>query len=141
MNFIVSSASLTKQLQLISGVLNSSNTLPILDNFLFEIKDGILYATASDLGTTMSSQLKVDAKENFDIAIPAKFLLDILKSFTDHPLNFNINTENYEIEISSDYGKYKLIGFNKNDTIGKFTNQVMLNKIYNVLIFNISNLF
>lgn len=115
MNFIVSSASLTKQLQLISGVLNSNNTLPILDNFLFEIKGGVLYATASDLGTTMSSELKVEAKEDFDIAIPAKFLLDILKSFTDHPLNFSINKANYEIEISSDYGKYKLVGFNGED--------------------------
>ena len=110
MNFIVSSASLTKQLQLISGVLNNNNTLPILDNFLFEIKDGILNVTASDLGTTMSSSLKIEAKTNFEVAVPAKFLLDILKTFADHPLTFTIQ-DNFGIEISSDYGKYKLSGF------------------------------
>lgn len=115
MKFIVSSASLTKQLQLISGVLNNNNTLPILDNFLFEIKEGVLHVTASDLGTTMSSQLKIDSKSTFDVAIPAKFLLDIIKSFADHPLTFSVNEENYGIEISSDYGKYKLSGFDGGD--------------------------
>lgn len=115
MNFIVSSASLTKQLQLISGVLNNNNTLPILDNFLFEIENGVLSVTASDLGTTMSSSLAVESKENFNVAIPAKFLLDILKTFADHPLTFSINKDNFAIEISSDYGKYKLSGFNGAD--------------------------
>ena len=100
MNFIVSSATLTKQLQLISGVLSNNNTLPILDNFLFEIKDGILYVTASDLGTTMSSQLNVESKTNFDVAIPAKCLLDTLKTFADHPLSFSVNKDNFLVEIS-----------------------------------------
>lgn len=115
MNFIVSSATLTKQLQLISGVLSNNNTLPILDNFLFEIKDGVLYVTASDLGTTMSSQLKVESKTNFEVAIPAKFLLDTLKTFADHPLSFSVNKDNFLVEISSDYGRYKLSGFNGAD--------------------------
>ena len=55
MKFIVSSASLLKQLQLISGVLNSSNALPILDNFLFDINAGNLVISASDLEITMST--------------------------------------------------------------------------------------
>lgn len=114
MKFIVSSASLTKQLQLISGVLSSNNTLPILDNFLFEIQGGELSVTASDLGTTMSSKLKVEAKDDFNVAVPAKFLLDILKTFADHPLTFTVQ-DNFAIEISSDYGKYKLSGFNGED--------------------------
>ena len=72
MNFIVSSASLLKQLSLINGVLNSSNTLPILDNFLFEIKGSQLKVSASDLETTMSSRLSVESKQDGLIAIPAK---------------------------------------------------------------------
>ncbi|HRJ36010.1 MAG TPA: DNA polymerase III subunit beta, partial [Flavobacteriales bacterium] len=47
MKFIVSSTALLKQLQSISGVLNSSNTLPILDNFLFEINKKQLTVSAS----------------------------------------------------------------------------------------------
>ena len=65
MKFIVSSAQLLKQLQTISGVLNSSNTLPILDNFLFEISANTLAISASDLETTMKTRIKnADANED-----------------------------------------------------------------------------
>ncbi len=110
MKFIVSSQALFKQLQTISGVLNSSNTLPILDNFLFEIKDNILKLSCSDLESTMTSTISVESKNEGSIAIPAKILLDILKTFPDHPLTFSFD-EKMGIEISSDYGKYKLSGF------------------------------
>jgi len=112
MKFIISSTALLKQLQLVGGVLNSSNTLPILDNFLFEIKDGNLNITASDLETTMITEVKVEAKDNGLVAIPAKLLLDILKTFPDQPLTFTIDDQNFGIEISSDQGKYKLTGHN-----------------------------
>ena len=83
MKFIVSSAQLLKQLQTVSGVLNSSNTLPILDNFLFEISDNTLSISASDLETTMKTTIKnAEADEDGNIAIPAKLLLDTLKTFS-----------------------------------------------------------
>ena len=86
MKFIVSSAQLLKQLQTISGVLNSSNTLPILDNFLFEISANTLAISASDLETTMKTRIKnADANEDGNIAIPAKLLIDTLKTFSDQP--------------------------------------------------------
>jgi DNA polymerase-3 subunit beta len=112
MNFIVSSASLLKSLQSISGVLNASNNLPILDNFLFEIEDGRLTVSATDIETTIHTSIDVESKDNEKIAIDAKKLLEILKSFSDHPLSFTVNLESYSIEISSDYGKYKLVGAN-----------------------------
>ena len=110
MKFIVSSSSLLKHLQLVSGVLNTSNTLPILDDFLFEVEKNLLKITASDLETTMVTNVKIESKEEGEIAIPAKLLLDILKSFPDNPLTFTIENENQSIEITSDYGKYKLTG-------------------------------
>jgi DNA polymerase-3 subunit beta len=112
MKFIVSSEVLLKKLQLVGGVLNSSNTLPILDNFLFQIKKGELSITASDLETTMVTKISIEAKEDGLIAIPAKLLLDTLKTFPDQPLTFTIDEGNFGIEISSDFGKYKLIGHN-----------------------------
>lgn len=111
MNFIVSSTSLLKALQAVGGVLNSSNTLPILDNFLFEIGKNTLSIAASDLESTMSTQIEVQSKDEGSIAVPAKLLLDILKTFPDHPLTFSIN-DKLGIEISSDYGKYSLSGYN-----------------------------
>jgi DNA polymerase-3 subunit beta len=108
MKFIVSSSKLLKQLQTISGVINSSNTLPILDNILFEIKDNNLSISASDLETTMSTTLDVEADKNGNAAIPAKLLLDTLKTFPEQPLTFLIDTDKNNIEISSDQGKYAL---------------------------------
>lgn len=112
MKFIVTSTALLKHLQILSGVLNSSNTLPILDNFLFEIKNKELSISASDLETAMTTQMAIEAKEEGIIAIPAKLLLDILKSLPEQPLTFSIDQKSFAVEISSDYGKYKLNGHN-----------------------------
>ncbi|MFL5762683.1 MAG: DNA polymerase III subunit beta [Bacteroidia bacterium] len=112
MKFIVSSTSLLKQLQAISGVLNSNNALPILDNFLFEIEKGQLKISASDLETTMNTTLSIESKDSGSIAVPARLLVDTLKTFADQPLTFTIDDKKYGIEIISDYGKYKLTGHN-----------------------------
>lgn len=112
MKFIVSSNTLLKQLQAVSGVLNSNNSLPILDNFLFEIDKNQLKISASDLETTMKTVIAIESKDTGNIAVPAKLLLDTLKTFADQPLTFNIDSTKYSIEIVSDYGKYKLTGHN-----------------------------
>lgn len=107
MKFIVSSTFLLKQLQVLGGVINNSNTLPILDNFLFELDSSSLTISASDLETTMSSTIDVESDSKGSIAIPAKLLLDILKTFPEQPLTFIVEDNNI-IEISSNFGKYAL---------------------------------
>lgn len=111
MKFIVSSSLLLKNLQSIMGVINSNNTLPILDDFLFELNDEILTITASDLETTISVTVKPDmAEEPGSVAIPAKILVDTLKTFSDIPVSFNINLSSLIVELSAGEGKYKLSG-------------------------------
>ncbi len=113
LKFIVSSSKILKHLQQISGVLNSSNSLPILDNFLFSIDKGTLVVSASDLESTMTTHIElVEGKQSGKIAIPAKILLETLKTFQDHPLTFVVDEKLFNIEIVSDNGKYKLTGFN-----------------------------
>ena len=107
MKFIVSSTYLLKQLQVLGGVINSSNTLPILDNFLFELNNSKLTVSASDLETTMSSTINVESDSEGSVAIPAKLLLDTLKTFPEQPLTFVVE-ENNTVEISSNHGKYAL---------------------------------
>ncbi|MDG3581853.1 DNA polymerase III subunit beta [Galbibacter pacificus] len=107
MKFIVSSSYLLKQLQVLGGVINNSNTLPILDNFLFELNNNKLTVSASDLETTMSAVLEVDSESEGNVAVPAKLLLDTLKTFPEQPLTFVIENNN-TIEISSNHGKYAL---------------------------------
>jgi DNA polymerase III subunit beta len=107
MKFIVSSSYLLKQLQVLGSVINSSNTLPILDNFLFELDHKTLTVSASDLETTMSATLEIDSTSEGSVAVPAKLLLDILKTFPEQPLTFTVE-ENSTIEISSNSGKYAI---------------------------------
>ena len=107
MKFIVSSSYLLKQLQVLGSVINSSNTLPILDNFLFELDHKNLIVSASDLETTMSAILEIDSSSKGSVAVPAKLLLDILKTFPEQPLTFTVQ-ENSTIEISSNSGKYAI---------------------------------
>lgn len=107
MKFIVSSTQLLKQLQILGGIINSNNTLPILDNFLFELTDKQLKISASDLETTMSTSIGVEANQEGTIAVNARLLLDTLKTFPEQPLTFVVE-ENNIIEISSESGKYAL---------------------------------
>ena len=107
MKFIVSSTYLLKQLQVLGGVINNSNTLPILDNFLFELDHTKLTVSASDLETTMASSLDVGSDSKGSVAIPARLLLDTLKTFPEQPLTFVIE-DNNTVEISSNHGKYAL---------------------------------
>lgn len=110
MKFIASSSVLLKHLNALNGVIPSNPIVPILDNFLFEIKSGILEITASDLKTSVISRLSVESDEDGDIAIPARILVDTLKNLPEQPLTFHIGLQSYSIEISSDSGKYKLTG-------------------------------
>lgn len=113
MKFIVSSSHLLKELSAIAGVLNTSNTLPILDNFLFDIKKGDLTVSASDLESKIFTKIKLDKSDkDGNIAIPAKLLLDTLKTFPEQPLTFNVSDDNFGVEVVTDNGKYKLAGHN-----------------------------
>jgi len=113
MKFIVSSTVLLKQLQSISGVLNTNNTLPILDNFLFKISDHKLIVSASDLETTMTTEIELNnADKDGAVAVPARFILDTLKTFADEPLTFTVDDNSFGIEMASSNGKFKLTGFN-----------------------------
>ena len=115
MKFIVNSSYLLKQLNAINGVITTNPVVPILENFLFEIAGGTLTITASDLQTSMITELEVEAKEDGSIAIPAKILLETLRNLPEQPVNFTIEESSYSIEISSDNGRYKLSGENATD--------------------------
>ena len=107
MKFIVSSSALLKPIQTLSGVLNTTNTLPILDHFLFEVSDNNLRVTATDLETTMSAVISVEADDSGSVAVPARLLLETIKTFPEQPLTFTLTDQN-TVEISSNYGKYAL---------------------------------
>ncbi len=115
MKFIVNSSSLLKQLSYINGVITTNPVVPILENFLFEIDKNHLTVTASDLQTSMITEMNVESKERGSIAVPARILLDTLKNLPDQPVTFSVDESTYSIELSSDNGRYKLSGENATD--------------------------
>ncbi len=115
MKFIVNSAYLLKQLSNINGVITTNPVVPILENFLFELDKGSLTVTASDLQTSMITEIQVESKEKGSIAVPARILLDTLKNLPEQPVTFSIDESTYSVEIISDNGRYKLSGENATD--------------------------
>ena len=116
MRFDVSSTALLSHLQAISKVIASKNSLPILDNFLFDLQGTKLTITASDAETRLVTSVEVMNVEGEGLfAVSAKILLDPLKELPEQPLTFVINDENLEIFIHFQNGKYNFIG-QKGDT-------------------------
>lgn len=113
MKFVVSSSELLGHLQAISRVISSKNTLPILDNFLFNLSGNDLEITASDLESTLITRMKLENTEgDGTIALPARILLDTLKEFSVQPLTFDINMSTMAVVISSENGKFNVVGQN-----------------------------
>lgn len=147
MKFIVSASALLKQLQQINGVINANTVLPILEDFLFEIEKNRLTVVATDLETVMKIHMDIEAKDSGKVCIPAKILMDSLKNLPEQPLTFNID-KNFGIEITSDNGKYKVMGENPDnfpkepsaDTTTSFsmTSSALLTAI-NKTLFAVSN--
>ncbi len=113
MKFVVSSIELLGHLQAINRVISNKNTLPILDNFLFSLDDGLLEITASDLESTLITRVELENTDGSGtIAIPARLLTDTLKEFSDIPLTFEINTDSLTVVIQSENGKFSIMGQN-----------------------------
>lgn len=116
MKFIVSSTGLFSHLQAVSRVINSKNSLPILDCVLMEVKEGILSLTASDSESTLTTSLPVnDTDGNGRFAVSARKFIDSLKEIPEQPLTFEVDTNNFNIAIYYLNGKYSLVGQNADD--------------------------
>jgi DNA polymerase-3 subunit beta len=125
MKFVVSSTELLSHLAAISKVINSKNTLPILDNYLFVLEDNRLTVTASDLESTLITSLELENTIGTGaIAVPAKLMNETLKEFPEQPLTFQIDSETFAIEIFSQNGKFSIVGQNGED----FPQQPILNE-------------
>jgi len=118
MKCIVSNDVLLKSLQALNSVISTNSSLPILENFLFEIRDEVLFITASDLETTIQVSVPVVKVEGAgEIAIPAKILVETLKTLPAIPITISADdAENpLNIEIVAGEGQYKLSGYDADD--------------------------
>ena len=113
MKFTVSSSALLSVLSTTGKAINNKSSLPILEHFLMELKDGVLRVTASDSETTLIGTLEVENVEAEGmVAAPAKVLLDVLKECSEMPLTFDVNENTWEIKITWHSGGSSVPGAN-----------------------------
>lgn len=117
MKFIIHGGTLSRSLNSIMGLVSTNSTIPIVDNFLFELKDKSLSITSTDLETIANLNIELQDAEDVGVnkvCIPAKMFLEIVSKLNNFPLTILVN-EDYSIDISTDAGKYTLIGVNPDD--------------------------
>lgn len=107
MEFKINSKVLEKLLGKIIPAVPTRTPMPILENFLFEIKDGSLTVSATDLEIALRSAINITAEKNVKMVIPARLLYDIVRSLEDTMVNFSIDGKG-KIKIKTDKGLYSL---------------------------------
>jgi DNA polymerase-3 subunit beta len=115
MKFVISSSTLLKHLSTINGVIASNPIVPILENFLFQLDKSNLTVTASDMQTVMITEFEVESRDSGSFAVPARLLLDTLRSLPEQPIQINIDEETFGTELVTANGRYKLAGENSMD--------------------------
>jgi DNA polymerase-3 subunit beta len=115
MTFSVSSTELLRKLQLAGGAIGTNVVMPILEDYHFTLEGNTLIIKASDLETTIITEVEVTGSESGVIAVPAKILTETLKSLPQQPITFRADIDTYGIEITSSTGKYKMAGEDASD--------------------------
>jgi DNA polymerase III subunit beta len=115
MGFTASSGLLLKHLKNLSGVVVQNPVVPILENFLIEVGNGILRTTASDLQTTVIAELPVETQKQTQVAAPARMLIETLSNMPDQPITITVDEETYGLTLLTDNGKYRISGENPVD--------------------------
>ena len=127
MKFNVSSSKLFSQLQAVSRVINSKNALSILDDVLFDLAGNELRLTASDGETTIRTSVEVEGVEGSGkVASAAKLLLETLKEFSEQPLAFTIDENNFAVSMVSQNGTYSFVGVNGNEAVFRLLLDVII---------------
>lgn len=113
MRFTLSSTALSNRLQTLSKVINSKNSLSILESFLFQVHNGQIAITASDSENMMRTTLNLDEFDTEgDFAIPSHTVLDAVKELPEQPLTFEVNFETYEVTVGYQNGQYQFTAQN-----------------------------
>ena len=115
MKFLVNTKVLHDQLSLTEAVIPKSPMIPVLENFLFEITDGKLQVTVSDLQITCITSVSIEAKESGKMAIPAHIFMQTLQNLPEEIITISFDEKSYNVDIQSAKGRYKLSSENPSD--------------------------
>lgn len=116
MRFVLSSSALSSKLNMLSKVISSKNTMPILDCFLFQVDNNVMTITASDSDNVIKSVIDLTESDgNGEFCIPNRVLLDALKELSEQPLTFDIDTTTYAVKVVYQNGLYNFTAQNADE--------------------------
>lgn len=116
MKFNVSSKALYSATSAVSKVINSKNAMMILNNFLFDLSDGHLTVTASDLENTLTATVEVqDVEGEGKFCVDARRVVDLLKELPDMGITVKVDDQSLAIEIEYPGGKFNFVGLNSDE--------------------------
>ncbi|MCK5847930.1 MAG: DNA polymerase III subunit beta [Caldisericia bacterium] len=101
---------LSSVVQEMISVIPSSSLVPILNCFLFSVKNSEIIITASDLEISLTSHVKCVSDEEISIAIPAKLFTDIVKNLDEATIKLEFNDLHLTIHGSTNYFSINCIG-------------------------------
>ncbi|HEB27267.1 MAG TPA: DNA polymerase III subunit beta, partial [Porticoccus sp.] len=108
MKFSVSREDFLKPLQLVVGVVERRQTLPILSNVLINLNDGQLSLTGTDLEVEIVGHLPlVSPAESGEITVPARKLMDICRSLPDGA-EITLSEEGGRVQVTSGRSRFTL---------------------------------
>lgn len=110
MKFTANSVELQRTLSKLGGVIQTKSTMPILETILVELMKDTLTLTATDMALSLTVTMNVQGTEDGKVAIPAKRLVDTIRSLPDVSANFVIDTTSNKIKITTENGEYSLTG-------------------------------
>lgn len=110
MNFTVSSTALSNRLSAAAKVQASKNMIPILDCFLFEVKDGVLTITASDSEKyVVTSMPLVSSTGDARFCVLSKTIMEPVKELPEQPVTFEFNTDTYSLKGTHSSGTFGIV--------------------------------
>jgi DNA polymerase-3 subunit beta len=114
MEFSVAKADLLRELNLTQGVVERKATIPILSNLLLEVAGAGLRISATDLELGVRCGCQANVKKDGTGTIPAKRLLDIVRTLPDAEIRFKV-LENHWVQMTCERSSFKLVGMAKDN--------------------------
>ncbi len=107
MKFTLQREQLLKALQLVTGVVERRQTLPVLSNLLVQAGENGISLTGTDLEVEMVAHCNVEVQEAGEVTIPARKLVDIWRSLPDGA-EVSLSVEGERVTIRSGRSRFTL---------------------------------
>jgi DNA polymerase-3 subunit beta len=115
MKFSVIKEAILDELQLMQGIIEKRNTMPILANILVSVNPENVKLTGTDLEVGLKTSFQASVEEPGSITVSGKKIFEIVKSLPDgQPITFKEN-EDLMMEISSGKSEFKVLCLPKED--------------------------